>query len=275
MKRSTDRSSWLPCALCPRRCAAFAPLLLLAFLAGDRTISARASIAGRHARARSVGVGPRRRSELRRYRRHRGGLSGRHPDRCAGTPCSFRRAATRWPRRKGRGWWRSPMSRPIATSRRCMSDAQARHFAATLAALRDTLAGRIPADRLRGAVVAARVFRAGGRGAAPRLPDAALGRRAVILVPQRELDPALAVDEMVPMFFRMGPDRPADPGVCRRRGDFRSPNAAPASASRPTSCRRDTGRPAHLRLQPDALDRRKLSELRTRIHQWSDASASY
>ena len=102
-----------------------------------------------------------------------------------------------------------------------VSDAQARDFAATLAALRENSSGRISSDRLRGKIVAARLFRKGCCGVAPTASRrGALGHRTIILVPQRTVDRVASSGRGGPDVLPHGPRSPAHPGVFRQRRRF-------------------------------------------------------
>src|SRR5262249_53306510 len=94
--------------------------------------------AGRYASARPLGMGPRRRFELHRYSRHGGGLSGRHRH-----PARGDRIPHAAPSSAGPAEGDSPGAH-VEVDRYeppVVSDAQARDFAATLAALRENLPG--------------------------------------------------------------------------------------------------------------------------------------
>jgi hypothetical protein len=110
-----------------------------------------------------------------------------------------------------------------------------------------------------------------------RLPDAALSATALSSWCLSESwTQALAVDEMVPMFFRMGPDRRRIREYVAGGGDFRSPNCRTsigvATDELPPAI------PAGRRIyafSPTRWTAESYHALRTRIRQWSDASRLY
>ena len=119
------------------------------------------------------------------------------------------------------------------------------------------------AGRLRGAGVAARLLDRCDRRAAPAPSRRRhLGHRARLLVLQRELDRAARCRRGRADAVSHGLRRPPAAGASRRRRRLpRRANAAPVSASRPTSCppRCRRGRRVYV-VQPAALDPRDLSD---------------
>ena len=102
-----------------------------------------------------------------------------------------------------------------------VSDAQARDFAATLATLRENLPGEFLQIDFEARSSQRDFFVKAVAALRQRLPDAVLSATALSswCLHERWIQ-SLAVDEVVPMFFRMGPDRRAYPGVFRQRRRF-------------------------------------------------------
>jgi len=103
-----------------------------------------------------------------------------------------------------------------------VSDAQARAFAATLAALRETFGG-ISSDRLRGKIVPSAIFREVLlRPLRRAFPTQALVHRTDILCLNETVDPVAGSGSRLlrHMLFRMGPIRRRIRGAFRRPGEI-------------------------------------------------------
>jgi hypothetical protein len=158
-----------------------------------------------------------------------------------------------------------------------LSDAQARDFVDTLAALHDNLPGEFFQVDFEAKSSQRAFFVSAVAALRRRLPGATLSATALSswCLNERWIE-TLAVDEVVPMFFRIGPDRRRIRSYFVNGGDFRAAN-----------CRTSIG--VATDELPDALppDRRiyafspgrwkaeKYDTLRARIRQWSDASRRY
>ena len=121
--------------------------------------------------------------------------------------------------------------------------------------------GRTSSDRLRGNIVAARLFREGGCGVA-RAPSQcnALGHRTDIVVPARTVDASAGCGRGGPNVLPHGPRSPTHPGVFRRRGRFSLGQLPDQHWRRDRrAAAGNTVRPTHLRFQPPTLERRNLS----------------
>src|SRR5215467_13522444 len=157
-----------------------------------------------------------------------------------------------------------------------VSDAQARDFAATLAALRENLweflqidfeAKSSQRDFFVKAVAALR----------QRLPNAVLSATALTSWCLNERwTQSLAVDEVVPMLFRLGPDRRRIREYFADGGDFRSPNCRTSIgiATDVLPAAIPSGRRIYA-FSPRRWNAETYATLRERIRQWSDASRLY
>jgi hypothetical protein len=158
-----------------------------------------------------------------------------------------------------------------------VSDAQARDFAETLAALHRNLPGESLQIDFEAKSSQRAFFVKAVAALRRRLPDATLSATALSswCLNERWTE-SLAVDEVVPMFFRMGPDRRRIRQYFADGGDFRAANCR-------TSIGVATDELPHA-LPPDrriyAFSPRRWNAetyqtLRLRIRQWSDASRLY
>ena len=158
-----------------------------------------------------------------------------------------------------------------------VSDAQARDFAATLAALREKLPGEFLQIDFEARSSQRAFFVKAVAALRQRLPDAVLSATALSSWCLNERwTQALAVDEVVPMFFRMGPDRRRIREYFAGGGDFRAANCRTsigvATDELPPAI------PAGRRIyafSPTRWNAETYHALRTRIRQWSDASRLY
>src|SRR5262249_42755936 len=125
--------------------------------------------------------------------------------------------------------------------------------------------------------VTTRLFREGGCGVAPAPSGCGpLGHRADIRCLNERWTQSLAVDEVVPMLFRLGPDRRRIRDYFADGGDFRSSNCRTsigvATDELPPAI------PAGRRIyafSPRRWNAETYATLRERIRQWSDASRLY
>jgi hypothetical protein len=158
-----------------------------------------------------------------------------------------------------------------------VSDAQSRDFAATLATLRENLPGEFLQIDFEARSSQRDFFVRIVAALRQRLPDAVLSATALSswCLNERWVQ-SLAVDEVVPMFFRMGPDRRRIRESFVNGGDFRAANCRTsigvATDELPPAI------PAGRRIyafSPKRWDAETYHALRMRIRQWSDASRLY
>src|SRR5262245_22886178 len=214
-------SSVEPAAMRPlfRRCVAFAPLLLLVFLVSDQSISARPRM--------PVDLPP---LVLWAWDRD-DDLSFID---IRDTAVAYLAATVIL---RGQSVFLTPRHHPLAPPKGTrlvavahveidryeppvLSDAQARDRRDACRVAREP-PGRISPDRLRGEIVAARLFREGGCGVAPAPSRCgALGDRPDILVPQRTVDAVAGGGRGGPDAVPLGSRSPTHPGLFRRRGRF-------------------------------------------------------
>jgi hypothetical protein len=158
-----------------------------------------------------------------------------------------------------------------------LSDAQAHAFAATLAALRETHPGEILQIDFEATSSQRAFFVKAVAALRERLPNATLSATALTSWCLHERwTQALAVDEVVPMFFRMGPDRRRIREYFADGGDFRSANCRTsigvATDELPPAI--PSGRRIYA-FSPRRWNAETYATLRERIRQWSDASRLY
>ena len=158
-----------------------------------------------------------------------------------------------------------------------VSDAQAHAFAATLAALRETHPGEILQIDFEATSSQRAFFVKAVAALRERLPNATLSATALTSWCLHERwTQALAVDEVVPMFFRMGPDRRRIREYFADGGDFRSANCRTsigvATDELPPAI--PSGRRIYA-FSPRRWNAETYATLRERIRQWSDASRLY
>jgi hypothetical protein len=158
-----------------------------------------------------------------------------------------------------------------------VSDAQAHAFAATLAALRETHPGEILQIDFEATSSQRAFFVKAVAALRERLPNATLSATALTSWCLHERwTQALAVDEVVPMFFRMGPDRRRIRDYFADGGDFRSANCRTsigvATDELPPAI--PSGRRIYA-FSPRRWNAETYATLRERIRQWSDASRLY
>jgi hypothetical protein len=158
-----------------------------------------------------------------------------------------------------------------------VSDAQAHAFAATLAALRETRPGEFLQIDFEATSSQRAFFVKGIAALRERLPNATLSATALTSWCLHERwTQALAVDEVVPMFFRMGPDRRRIREYFANGGDFRSANCRTsigvATDELPPAI--PSGRRIYA-FSPRGWNAETYATLRARIRQWSDASRLY
>jgi hypothetical protein len=155
-----------------------------------------------------------------------------------------------------------------------MSDAQARDFAETLAALRENLPGEFLQIDFEARSSQRNFFVKAVVALRQRLPNAVLSATALTswCLHERWTE-ALAVDEVVPMFFRMGPDRRRIREYFADGGDFRSANCRTsigvATDELPPAI--PSGRRIYA-FSPRRWNAETYATLRERIRQWSDGS---
>ena len=158
-----------------------------------------------------------------------------------------------------------------------VSDTQAHAFAATLAALRETRPGEFLQIDFEAASSQRAFFVKAVAALRERLPNATLSVTALTSWCLHERwTQALAVDEVVPMFFRMGPDRRRIREYFADGGDFRSANCRTtigvATDELPPAI--PSGRRIYA-FSPRRWNAETYATLRERIRQWSDASRLY
>jgi hypothetical protein len=158
-----------------------------------------------------------------------------------------------------------------------VSDAQAHAFAATLAALRETRPGEFLQIDFEATSSQRAFFVKAVAALRERLPNAMLSATALTSWCLHERwTQALAVDEVVPMFFRMGPDRRRIRDYFADGGDFRSANCRTsigvATDELPPAI--PSGRRIYA-FSPRRWNAETYATLRERIRQWSDASRLY
>jgi hypothetical protein len=155
-----------------------------------------------------------------------------------------------------------------------VSDAQAREFAETLAALRENLPGEFLQIDFEARSSQRAFYVKAVAALRQRLPDAVLSVTALSswCLNERWTE-SLAVDEVVPMFFRMGPDRRRIREYFADGGDFRSANCRSsigvATDELPPAI--PGGRRIYA-FSPRRWNAETYATLRERIRQWSDAS---
>jgi hypothetical protein len=256
-----------------RRCVAFAPLLLLVFLAGDQKISARTRM--------PVDMPP---LVLWAWDRD-DDLSFID---VRDTAVAYLAATVIL---RGETVLLTPRHHPLAQPQGTrliavahvevdryeppvVSDAQADAFAATLAALRATRPGEFLQIDFEATSSQRAFFVKAVAALRERLPDAVLSATALTSWCLHERwTQALAVDEVVPMFFRMGPDRRRIREYFAEGGDFRSANCRTsigvATDELPPAI--PTGRRIYA-FSPRRWNAETYATLRERIRQWSDGS---
>jgi len=158
-----------------------------------------------------------------------------------------------------------------------VSDAQAQAFAETLAALRETRPGEFLQIDFEATSSQRAFFLKAVAALRQRLPDAVLSATALTSWCLNERwTQSLAVDEMVPMLFRMGPDRRRIRDYFADGGDFRSANCRTsigvATDELPAAI--PSGRRIYA-FSPRRWNAETYATLRERIRQWSDASRLY
>jgi len=259
-----------------RRCATFAPLLLLAFLAGDQAISARTRMP---ADMPALVLWAWDRDDDLSFIDTRDTAVAY----LAATVVLRGEAVLLSPRRNPLGAPKGTRLVAVAHVEAdrheppVVSDAQARDFAATLAALRAALPGEFLQIDFEARASQRAFFVRAVAALRQRLPDAVLSATALSSWCLNERwTQSLAVDEVVPMFFRMGPDRRRIREYFADGGDFRSPNCRTsigvATDELPPAI------PAGRRIyafSPTRWNAETYAALRTRIRQWSDASRLY
>src|SRR5499433_3757962 len=157
------------------------------------------------------------------------------------------------------------------------SDAQVRDFAATLAALRENLPGEFLQIDFEAKASQRDFFVKAVAALRHRFPDAVLSATALASWCLNERwTQSLAVDEVVPMLFRLGPDRRRIRDYFADGGDFRSPNCRTsigvATDELPAAI--PTGRRIYA-FSPRRWNAETYATLRERIRQWSGASRLY
>jgi hypothetical protein len=158
-----------------------------------------------------------------------------------------------------------------------VSDAQARDFAETLAALHENLPGEFLQIDFEARSSQRDFYVKAVAALRQRLPDAVLSATALTswCLHERWTE-SLAVDEVVPMFFRMGPDSPRIRKYFADGGDFRSVNCRTsigvATDELPPAI--PPGRRIYA-FSPRRWNAETYATLRERIRQWSDASRLY
>lgn len=256
-----------------RRCVSFAPLLLLVFLAGDQNTSARTRM--------PVDMPP---LVLWAWDRD-DDLSFID---IRDTAVAYLAATVIL---RGESIFLTPRHHPLAppqgtrlvavahveTDRHeppIVSDAQARALAATLAALRETRPGEFLQIDFEATSSQRAFFLQAVAALRQRLPNAVLSATALTswCLHERWTE-ALAVDEVVPMFFRMGPDRRRIREYFADGGDFRSAKCRTsigvATDELPPAI--PPGRRIYA-FSPRRWNAETYAVLRQRIRQWSDAS---
>jgi hypothetical protein len=158
-----------------------------------------------------------------------------------------------------------------------VSDAQALAFAETLAALREIRPGEFLQIDFEATSSQRAFFLKAVAALRQRLPDAVLSATALTSWCLNERwTQALAVDEVVPMLFRMGPDRRRIREYFAGGGDFRSANCRTsigvATDELPPAI--PFGRRIYA-FSPRRWNAETYATLRERIRQWSDASRLY
>jgi hypothetical protein len=158
-----------------------------------------------------------------------------------------------------------------------ISDAQARAFAETLAALRAIRPGEFLQIDFEATSSQRDFFVKAVAALRERLPNAVLSATALTSWCLHERwTQALAVDEVVPMFFRMGPDRRRIRAYFADGGDFRSANCRTsigvATDELPAAI--PFGRRIYA-FSPRRWNAETYATLRERMRQWSDASRLY
>src|SRR5262245_11295503 len=220
-------------------------------------------------------MGPRRRFELHRYSRHGGGLSGRHRHPARGDRIPHAAPSSAGPAEGGSpGRGRPCRGRSLRAAGR---ERRARDFAATLAALRENLPGEFLQIDFEAKSSQRDFFVKAVAALRQRLPDAVLSATALTSWCLNERwTQSLAVDEVVPMLFRLGPDRRRIRDYFADGGDFRSSNCRTsigvATDELPPAI------PAGRRIyafSPRRWNAETYATLRERIRQWSDASRLY
>jgi hypothetical protein len=158
-----------------------------------------------------------------------------------------------------------------------VSDAQARDLAETLAALREYLPGEFLQIDFEARSSQRAFYVKAVAALRQRIPDAVLSATALTswCLHERWTE-SLAVEEVVPMFFRMGPDRPRIRKYFADGGDFRSANCRTsigvATDELPPAI--PPGRRIYA-FSPRRWNAETYATLRERIRQWSDASRLY
>ena len=158
-----------------------------------------------------------------------------------------------------------------------MSDAQARALTATLAALRATRPGEFLQIDFEATASQRAFFVQAVAALRERLPDATLSATALTSWCLHERwTQLLAVDEVVPMLFRLGPDRRRIREYFADGGDFRSANCRSsigvATDELPAAI--PFGRRIYA-FSPRRWNAETYATLRERMRQWSDASRLY
>ncbi len=158
-----------------------------------------------------------------------------------------------------------------------ISDAQARDFAETLAALHENLPGEFLQIDFEARSSQRDFYVKAVTALRQRLPDAVLSATALSswCLNERWIE-SLAVDAVVPMFFRMGPDRRRIREYFANGGDFQAANCRTSIGVATDELPRAI--PAGRRIyafSPRRWNAETYHALRMRIRQWSDASRLY
>jgi hypothetical protein len=158
-----------------------------------------------------------------------------------------------------------------------VSDAQARAFGETLAALRATRPGEFLQIDFEAKASQRDFFLKAVAALRQRLPNEVLSATALTSWCLNERwTQSLAVDEVVPMLFRLGPDRRRVREYFVDGGDFRSANCR--SSIGVATDELPAAIPAGRRIyafSPRRWNAETYAMLRERIRQWSDASRLY
>jgi len=259
-----------------RRCIAFAPLLLLVFLVSDQNISARIRM--------PVNMPP---LVLWAWDRD-DDLSFIDP---RDTAVAYLAATVIL---RGETVFLAPRHHPLAPPKGTrlvavahvevdrheppvVSDAQARDFAATLAALHENLPGEFLQIDFEAKSSQRDFFVKAVAALRHRFPNAVLSATALTSWCLNERwTQSLAVDEVVPMLFRLGPDRRRIREYFADGGDFRSANCRTsigvATDELPAAI--PSGRRVYA-FSPRRWNAETYATLRERVRQWSDASRLY